>query len=61
LEYDCRPDPVFFPVPECSGADSAKTAKFATKMKGYDHQGSYEKKSVKDVTTYSVIRIAMKK
>ena len=50
-------------VPECSGADSAKKAKFAfaTKMKGYDHQGSYENKAVKDVTTYSVIRIAMKK
>lgn len=58
----CGPDtPGDGTVPECSGADSAKTAKFATKMKGYDHQDSYEKKSVKDVTTYSVIRIAMNK
>ena len=45
-------------VPEVSGADSASKAKFSTKMTGYDHQGSYSNKSVKDVTTYSVARIA---
>ena len=32
---------------------------FATKMTGYDHQGSYSNKLVKDVTTYSVARIAI--
>lgn len=45
-------------VPEISGADSASKAKFAAKMTGYDHQGSYQHKAVKDVTTYSVARIA---
>ena len=30
-------------------------------MKGYEHQDSYTKKAVKDVTTYSVMRIAMGK
>jgi hypothetical protein len=45
-------------VPEISGADSASKAKFAAKMTGYDHQGSYQNKAVKDVTTYSVARIA---
>lgn len=45
-------------VPEVSGADSASKAKFSTKMTGYDHQGSYSNKFVKDVTTYSVARIA---
>ena len=45
-------------VPECSGADSAAKAKFSAKMTGYDHQGSYANKAVKDVTTYSVARIA---
>lgn len=45
-------------VPEISGADSASKAKFAAKMTGYDHQSSYANKSVKDVTTYSVARIA---
>lgn len=56
----CGPDaPGDGTVPECSGYDSAIKAKFATKMKGYDHQDSYTKKAVKDVTTYSVMRIAM--
>lgn len=45
-------------VPECSGADSASKAKFAAKMTGYDHQGSYANKAVKDVTAYSVVCIA---
>lgn len=45
-------------VPEISGADSASKAKFAAKMTGYDHQGSYQNKAVKDVTAYSVARIA---
>lgn len=45
-------------VPEASGADSASKAKFSSKMTGYDHQGSYSNKWVKDVTTYSVARIA---
>ena len=48
-------------VPECSGEDTASKAEFATKMKGYDHQGSYSNKAVKDVTTYSVMRIAINK
>ena len=50
-------------VPECSGHDSAinENTKFSSKMKGYDHQGSYENKAVKDITTYSVIRIAIEK
>ena len=45
-------------VPEVSGAASASKAKFAAKMTGYDHQGSYQNQSVQDVTTYSVARIA---
>ena len=45
-------------VPEVSGADSASKAKFSSKMTGYNHQGSYSNKWVKDVTTYSVARIA---
>ncbi|MBU1424455.1 MAG: hypothetical protein KKH12_10370 [Gammaproteobacteria bacterium] len=45
-------------VPEVSGADSASKAKFAAKMTGYDHQGSYSHKAVKDVTIYSIARIA---
>ena len=45
-------------VPEISGADSASKAKFSSKMTGFSHQDSYSIKSVKDVTTYSVARIA---
>jgi hypothetical protein len=45
-------------VPEISGAASASKAKFAAKMSGYDHQGSYQDQRVKDVTIYSVARIA---
>ena len=45
-------------VPEVSGAASASNAAFATKMTGYEHQGSYENPWVKDVTAYSVARIA---
>ena len=45
-------------VPEVSGAASASKAAFATKMIGYEHQGSYENPWVKDVTAYSVARIA---
>jgi pimeloyl-ACP methyl ester carboxylesterase len=45
-------------VPAVSGADTAIKAKFAAKMTGFDHQGSYANKAVKDVTTYSVARIA---
>lgn len=55
-----RPDlPGDGTVPECSGADSAAKAKFASKMTGYDHQGSYKNKAVQDVTAYSVARIAI--
>ena len=48
-------------IPECSGYDSAinKNTKFSSKMTGYDHQGSYDNKAVKDITAYSVIRIAI--
>ena len=45
-------------VPEVSGAASASKAQFSTKMTGYNHQDSYSTKAVKDVTTYSVVRIA---
>jgi pimeloyl-ACP methyl ester carboxylesterase len=45
-------------VPAVSGADTAIKAKFAAKMTGFDHQGSYANKAVRDVTTYSVARIA---
>ena len=47
-------------VPDVSGKDSASNAnaKFSAKMTGYVHQDSYKHKAVKDVTTYSVVRIA---
>jgi hypothetical protein len=59
-EYDMAPPAELGDgtVPEISGADSASKAKFAAKMTGYVHQESYIHKPVKDVTTYSVARIA---
>lgn len=60
MNFEMRPPdkPGDGTVPEVSGAASASKAKFAAKMKGYDHQGSYQNQHVKDVTTYSIVRIA---
>lgn len=60
MNFEMRPPdkPGDGTVPEVSGAASASKAKFAAKMRGYDHQGSYQNQHVKDVTTYSIVRIA---
>lgn len=36
-----------------------KPAEFSSRMSGYDHQGSYKHTAVKNITTYSVARIAI--
>lgn len=44
-------------VPAHAAEDAAQYAKFAARMTGYDHQNSYKKRNVQNLTLYSILRI----